>query len=154
MHPDRFAAIGTVVVALVCTLVTACGGELSGIPSIENVTVYGPPPASKASVAYFEIHNPGERSIVLSKVSSPQYGQVEIHETRMDGDSGIARMRRLASVTIEPGNRAAFLAGGRHLMLMQPYKRLAAGSPLTLEFQFANGSGIVVSAVLQNRTIQ
>ena len=137
---------------MVGILLTACDNRQPEFPYIENVSVVGPAPGNGLSVAYFDIHNPGAQPALLSAVRSPQFDRVEIHETTTK--DGVARMRRLSEVTINAGDNATFSAGGRHLMLDRPRVGLEIDSPVTLEFQFADGSTIVINTTAQKRIVQ
>lgn len=57
-------------------------------------------------------------AIRISRISSPQYGLVEIHETAIDDD--VARMRQLDELLIEPDDSLQLQRGGTHLMMMRP----------------------------------
>lgn len=80
--------------------------------------------------AYMQIRSDADARLL--SVSSPAVPRVEIHEMKMDGD--VMRMRELKSVALPKGKTIALAPGGRHLMLMNLKKPIAAGDeiPLTL----------------------
>lgn len=129
----------TVATALVAALLLpACTDD--AVPLTANgVRITKPLPGSQASAGYFELVNTTAEPIRLVRVSSPQFGKVEMHET-ID-DNGIARMVGLDHVTIAPHSSVVFEPGGKHLMLMQPVAELASA---TLEF---HADGALVLAV-------
>jgi len=115
---------------------------------VEDVRILAPLPASGASVAYFRIVNGDSTSAKLVNISSPQFGQVAMHETKEE--EGVARMRPVAAISI-PGNDAVeFASGGLHVMLMNPEDELHPGSSVTLQLQFENNL-LIVSSTLQAR---
>lgn len=113
---------------LVCTLLAGCADH--GPPlAISDLAVTAPVPGRGTSAAYFTLTNSGQDAITITRVASQQFGRVEMHETMLEND--IARMRRLESLSLEPGQRETFKRGGKHLMLMEPVGNL---SRITLDF--------------------
>jgi copper(I)-binding protein len=110
-----------------------------------NVEVTTPFPGQRNSAVYLTLQNTTRQSIVVTSVSSAEYGSVEIHETRVAG--GIARMHKLSELTIPARSTIAFARGGMHLMLMQPDKDIES---VTLTF-YANDTPLlsVVAPVSQ-----
>ncbi len=103
-----------------------------------DVQVTGPMPRMKAG--YMTLSNNTDEAITITRVSSPQYGRAEIHETVVEDD--VARMRPVDALTIPAGDSARLEPGGRHLMLMQPVDspesvslNLYAGDTLLLSVQ-------------------
>lgn len=70
------------------------------------------------AAAYFTIRNRSGEGIRITRVTSPNYESVEIHETSID--DGIARMRKLDAVEVPDDASIRFERGGLHLMLMRP----------------------------------
>ncbi len=62
--------------------------------------------------------NNSDEPIRITKVSSPQYGLIEMHETTIEDN--VARMRRFDELAVKPGESLRLQRGGIHLMLMQP----------------------------------
>lgn len=114
---------------LLTALIVGCSADISP-PLIVGDVIVTPPRAGTAMRAgYLTITNNGHDRIVLTSVTSPQFGRVEMHETIIDND--IARMRPIAELAIDAGASVAFEQGGKHLMLMQP--QVEAGT-ITLNF--------------------
>lgn len=99
-------------------------------------------------VAYLKIQNRGEDAVVVQRVTSPQFKQVELHETIIEDD--VSRMRPLGAVRVAAKSEVAFEAGGKHLMLIGPGPDALPGSPVTLEIHHDNGL-LIVSATMQTR---
>lgn len=138
-----------VAATFMAAILSACQQDAGPAVEIRDVRIIAPMPGSDAGVAYMTIANNGNTPIEISGVRSPQFERVEMHETKVD-DQGISRMNRLARVAIPPGESAEFRAGGKHLMLMGARPDTAAGSPVTLEFDYNDGL-LLVSATLQSR---
>lgn len=83
------------------------------------------------------IENSCASPVTIVAASSPAYGSVELHETRIDG--GVSRMRAVPELRIAPGDAAVFRPGGLHLMLMRPKTTLEPGSKVTIEFELSGG---------------
>ncbi len=92
-----------------------------------------PPPGAPMRAAYFELHNPGNRRVIVTGVTSPDFERVMMHET-VDRD-GQATMVHLDALPIGPGERVALRPGGAHLMLSAPPEAPAAGDTVTFELQ-------------------
>jgi len=75
-------------------------------------------PGTSTSAAYLTLTNNSDEQIRITKVSSPQYGLIEIHESTVEDD--IARMRRVDELEINPHESVRLQRGGLHLMMMRP----------------------------------
>ena len=128
---------------------SACQSDPGPAIAISDVRILAPMAGSNAGVAYLSIANNGTAPITISRIRSPQFDRVEMHETLVD-DDGIARMQALERVEIPVNEVAEFVAGGKHLMLIGAGPDTAAGSPVTLEIEYNEGL-LLVSATLQNR---
>ena len=67
------------------------------------------------SAAYMVLANNSDQAISVSRVASPQFESVALHETKTD--NGVARMRALARLDIPAGGTVTLRRGGKHLML-------------------------------------
>ena len=87
------------------------------------------------SAAYMTIEATGTEPDRLVAAASPAARAVELHAHLMDG--GVARMRRIDSIEIDPGAPVALQPGGLHLMIIGLREPLAEGDtlPLTLTFE-------------------
>lgn len=106
-------------VALLAAAALALAGctERAAGPTVvvERGWMRAPVPGAAMTAAYFEIVNRGESAIVIDGASSPQFGSVTLHATRMV--DGRMTMRPIESLTIEPGQRATLAPGADHVML-------------------------------------
>lgn len=132
----------TVVAGIVLPACQADGPPLA----IDELAVTPPLPGSGMSAAYFRLTNTGREPLVIDRVRSPDYGTVEMHETRIV--DGVSRMRRLDRLPLAPGETVVFERGGRHLMMQAP-----TGEPgrITLEFWAGDDLLLTVSAPVGRR---
>ena len=138
------------VAALIAMLLVSACSESAGPPVvISELRIFAPLPGSASGVAYLTVANDSEAAISIIDVRSPQFGQIEMHETVID-QNGVSSMNRLQSVEIAAGDSARFTEGGKHLMLMSAQPDTRAGTPVTLEIELSDGL-LIVSATLQNR---
>lgn len=106
--------------------------------------------AQTATGAFMEITS--KHAAVLTGVSSPVAGIVEMHEMRMEGD--IMKMRALDKVELPAGKTVRFTPGAYHLMLLELKQPLRPGDtvPLTLEIEAGDGkrSKLEIKAEVRN----
>ena len=117
---------------LMFALVAAAAGcdSPEGPPVVaDNVVVTAPGAGMPMAAGYLEITNQSGTDIRITRVSSPAYAAVEMHETIVE--DGIASMRAIPVLEIAAGETVTFERGGRHLMLMEP-----AGNAETITLNF------------------
>ena len=119
-------------------LVAGCSDN-DGPPIVAtNVVVTAPGAGIPMAAGYLRIGNRSGSDIRITRVSSPEYGSVEMHETVIE--DGVARMRAIPVLEIADGETVVFERGGKHLMLMQP-----AGEPRTITLNFYSGDVLLLS---------
>lgn len=116
-------------IALIAIVIGACGSSQEPPLVATDVVVTRPVAGMGMSAAYLSLSNNSQRTITISRVASPQFGSVELHETTVE--NGVARMRALAALDIPGGATVRLERGGKHLMLMRP---AAAGDTVSLQF--------------------
>ena len=97
-------------------------------------------PANVPGGGYMTLINTGSAARVLIGASSPDYGEVSIHQTRIR--EGLSDMARIESVELKPLIPVRFAEGGYHLMLMQPKRSLRPGDRVLITLHFAQGPSI------------
>lgn len=136
----RFCAL------LLCCLLVACGAPQPPLVA-SNVEITRPMPGRHMSAGFLVLHNNTAEPIRITRVTSPQYGRVEIHETRIE--DGIARMRELGELVVPAHGSVTLERGGKHLMLMQAgqigdtvsLQLLSGPDPvLSIEYSFPAGN--------------
>ena len=124
------------ILALGCCL-AGCSCESAPLIATD-VQVVSPVPGAATSAGYMSLANTTQQPITITRVTSPQFASVEIHESALE--DGISRMRMLAEVTILPGQEVHFRRGGKHLMLRNP-----SGDIDAIGLQFYAGPALVLS---------
>ena len=124
-------------------------GEPAPPLAVGDVNVFAPLPGSTMGAAYMTITNNTGDTIVIGRVASPQFGQVELHETRLS--DGVARMRELPALPVPARSSVALAEGGVHLMLMRPVDKLEIGQPITLRVHYDSDGVVIVTSNLKSR---
>ena len=118
-------------ILLLAMLLSACGVPEAPLV-ISELEITKPMPGMKMSAGFLVITNQTNETARITRVSSPQFEAVEIHETTIS--DGISRMRELEALEV-PGQSSVVLErGGKHLMLMRPRDLQD-----TVTLQFFNG---------------
>ena len=147
--------------ALSALLLASCSGGAGGDASAagsatgdraaaaDSVTVEQPwlkAADSGMTSAFGELRNDGDTAVTLTGASADGIaGEVELHETAADPQTGASSMQaREEPLLIGPGETAALEPGGDHLMLMDLQCAPMAGTELSLELQFDDGSATTV----------
>lgn len=112
-------------------VIGACSGDRAPLIATD-VAVSRPKPGMQMSAAYINLSNNTNEAITITRVTSPEFESVEMHESILE--NGISRMYALEDVTIAAGQMVNFRPGGKHLMLMRP---TGGADSVTLEF-YAN----------------
>lgn len=118
------------------SLLAACTDRAMLIAS--DIVVARPIPGTRMSAAYLSLTNTTNQTITITRVSSPSFESVQIHESVLEG--GIARMVPLKSLTIPPGQTMPLARGAKHLMLLRPI-----GSPDVVTLQLYAGETLLLS---------
>ncbi len=108
-------------------------------------TVRLPAVPGRPAAGYFELRVEGDRGALVS-VTSPQAGRIELHETMSAGN--ITSMRAIERIPVRDGETLVFRPGGRHLMLFDLSRDLAAGGRIDLVLNFERGAPATVAATL------
>ena len=140
------ALVATLLVAIASIALPACAREC--VPQVREGWVRLPPAPMPMMAGFGRIENRCAAPVTIVGASSPAFGDVSVHETRIVG--GVSRMRALAELRIPPDGVATLKPGGMHLMLMQPRARLKPGSKVVVEFAL-QGGGILRGEFLVRR---
>lgn len=116
-------------------------------PAMKDGWVRLPPAAMPMMAGFGRIANPCPAPVVIVSASSPAFGEVSLHETRIV--DGVSRMRELEQLRIVPDGDATFKPGGMHLMLMQPHAPLKEGSKVVVVFKLQDGRELLSELVVR-----
>ena len=120
---------------LLCLPLSACARDCA--PQVKDGWIRLMPGGMPMQAGFGRIDNRCPMPATIVSASSPSYGSVELHESRMVG--GVSRMRAVPELRIAPDGAAVLQPGGLHLMLMQPTSPLKAGSRVAIEFELKDG---------------
>lgn len=126
--------IGLLAAALVLAP-PACAADCT--PQVRDGWIRMAPVKMPMLAGFGRIENPCGKTAGIVGVSSPAFGDVSLHETRLV--DGVSRMRALPGLRIAPGGSAELKPGGIHLMLMQPRAMPARGDRIVVEFRLEDG---------------
>ena len=107
------------------------------------------PPAARVAGGYVNLRNSGSEADRLIEVMSPIADRAEIHRSVIEG--GVASMRPLEAVTIEPGATVDFEAERLHFMFIEPDRQLRDGDRFPATLVFENAGSIDVEFMVQMR---
>jgi len=102
---------------LLTLFLTACGAPESPVV-VSDVEITRPMPGRHMSAGFFVITNNTKEAIRITRVESPQFASIEIHESTLE--DGISRMREIGELLIPARGSVTLERGGKHLMLMRP----------------------------------
>lgn len=123
---------------LVAMLIGACSAGPQPPLVATELVVTRPMPGAGMSAAYLSLTNNTEATIRITRVTSAQFGSVQLHETILK--DGIARMRAIPALEIPAGGTLTLQRGGKHLMLMRP-----TGPADVVSLQFFDDDNLVLS---------
>jgi copper(I)-binding protein len=98
------------------------------------------PPTMAMNAGYFSLANHSAKAIELVSAHSPAYASIEIHQSQLL--DGIASMRMLESLIIEPYQQVQFESGGLHLMMREPISVMSLGDSFAVQLRFDDGTAV------------
>ena len=130
----RFAVdkLSTHALLVVCSFLCSCGSSEKPPFVATDIVITEPMPGNSMSAGYVTLSNNTRASIELTHVVSPDFESIEMHESIVE--NGIAKMRRIDSLSIQAGSTSKLERGGKHLMLMR-----RTGSSDTISLSFYSG---------------
>ncbi len=108
-----------------------------------NIVITKPIPGVRMAAGYLSLTNNTNQRILITKVTSPNFESVEMHESVLEG--GISRMVKLDEVAIRPGRTVQLQPGGMHLMMRHPLN-----NPGVVTLQFFAGDALLLSVQTAN----
>ena len=128
---------------LLLVFLGACSANLQPALVASNVTITRPMPGMTMSAGYLTLTNNSKETITITRVSSPSYASVELHESVVE--EGVARMRPLQKIEMPAGTSTILEPGGKHLMLMRPRASTDKASADSLSLQFYDGPTLLLT---------
>ena len=124
-------------VLILALLGCACSQESAPLVA-SDVVVSKPKPGMNMTAGYLTLSSNASQPIVITRVASPQFESVEMHESVIE--DSMARMVRLGDLTVAAKSSVVFQPGGKHLMLMRP-----VGEFDTVSLEFYAGKAVVLT---------
>lgn len=122
-------------VACAVLVLAACSTDCT--PVVRDGWVRWLPMDMPMTAGFGRIENPCRTSVIIVAASSPRFGGISLHETRID--EGVSRMRAVPELSIPAGETVLLQPGGLHLMLMQPQSTLQQGETIQIDFALKDG---------------
>lgn len=119
------------------TLATASDNNQESL-AIANAWVREAFEGADVNAGYLTMVNISEHDLTLSRITSPDFDKVEMHEMRIQ--DGQMLMNSLSSEVILAGSTSSFKPAGKHLMLFNANKQLQSGDEVQITLHFANGA--------------
>jgi hypothetical protein len=107
------------------------------LPRFEQGWIRLTPAAMPMKAGFGRLVNGCATPIAVVAATSPAFGGVSLHETRVEND--VSRMREVERLQVAAGQAAVLEPGGLHLMLMQPGAAIAEGGKVLVEFELQDG---------------
>ena len=124
------------------------GGDASCAPRVRNGWVRLVPGGMPMHAGFGRIENACAAPATIVSASSPSYGSVMLHESRIVG--GVNQMRMLQELRLKPDDAAVLRPGGLHLMLMDPTSPLKPGSHVAIDFALKDGRHVLGDFEVRN----
>lgn len=99
----------------------------------------------RVGVVYLTIVDNGAAD-KLTGVSSPVAAKAELHESFSEG--GVAKMRSVTSLAVEPAKPVVLAPGGYHIMLMGLKQPLKQGDAFPITLSFANAGQVTAQVTV------
>lgn len=137
-------------VLLALSLVPLCGTAVARdcAPQVREAWIRLIPGGMPMQAGFGRIENRCPNPVTVVSASSPAYGSVELHETRIV--DGVSKMRAVPELRIASDGAATLKPGGLHLMMMQPHAQLKEGSKVAVEFTLSDGRKVLGEFQVRN----
>jgi len=115
----------------------AAGAHADGKLGVFDAWIRAAPPGASMMAGYATLKNSGDAPITLLTVQGDAFRMTSLHESIVA--DGVAKMRELHRLRIDPGETVQLAPGGLHLMLMQPRHAVTVGDKVKIMFLLADG---------------
>ena len=126
----RHAALAALVGTVLAAPAAALPGPAWSMAHAVDHWVREAPPTATAMAGYLTVVNPSDEALTLVGATSPQFGEVQMHEIVTEG--GMTKMQQVMRLAVPAKGRLEFKPGATHLMLLRPKAPLKAGAHVEL----------------------
>lgn len=123
-------------------LLAACGKPEKPAIQVSDAWARATAAGQSSGAVYATISNEGGSADRLIVASSERAADATLHEGSME--NGIARMRMVGGIDLEPGERVEMKPGGTHVMLTSLKSPLKAGEQFQLVLRFQQSGEMTV----------
>lgn len=109
-----------------------------------------PAKAGETTAGYFTVLNHAKAPVTLTAVQS-DWGDASIHQTVVENDGAMAKMKPVSSVEIPAKGQLAFEPGGYHVMIENLKRDLGPGERVALSIRLEGGASLTITAVVQDK---
>ena len=109
---------------------------------VEDPWLREAPPSARVLGLFMQLHNAGDRELVIQEATSPVCERVEIHRTVVE--DGVARMIAQPELRLAPGETISLEPGSYHLMLIGPTRPLLAGDEVELQIRYNDDQELAI----------
>ena len=141
-----------VAVALFAPVAPSVAGETTAGDLTISHPMARPNLPNRPSAAYMVISNGGSQDDRLVAARSPAFKTIELHTVVKDGD--VMKMEQIQAIDIPAGQKAMLQAGGLHLMLFGPVKRLKDGDSFPITLTFEHGGDVTLDVEVTKKAGQ
>ena len=107
------------------------------------------PPSAPVASGYMTLTNSGAEADRLVEISSPLSERAEIHRSTIE--DGVASMRPLDGLPLEPGRTVDFAAEKLHIMFIGPERQMKDGDRFPATLVFEKAGAVEIEFVVQRR---
>lgn len=118
---------------------------------VNDAVVILSPVDSNPAAMYFTVHG-GPEKVYLNSVLSRSVIRSEVHESKVDPNTGMVTMEPTRKIEIPAKGKVEFKRGGKHVMLWGVNRPARELKELEAEFIFSNGDRIIVDAEVRAAT--
>jgi len=103
----------------------------------------------KMTAGFGILSNPEPAAIEITSFTSPSFGDVSFHRTELV--DGVAKMREVPVLSIEPGATVMLEPGSYHLMFMMPSEDIQPGQVIVVEMTAVDGRSFSFEMPVERR---
>ena len=131
-------------------LLAACSPpDIDPTLEFEDAWVRATPPGAMMTAGFGRLINHADTSLEITAYTSPDYGDVSLHQTVIE--NGVSRMREVPELSIPPGGEIELAPGGYHLMLMLPTQASGPHEQVELHIEEAGGRSFSFELPVERR---
>lgn len=138
---------------LIAGMLAACGGDgglgpTTGQVSVSDAWALATVAGQPHGAVYFTVLSTEADTLTRVVVPATIADHAEIHETVTNASGEMAMREVHSGVVLDPGTAVTFTPGGRHVMLVDLVRPLAAGETFDVTLEFAKATSVTLPVVV------